>query len=44
MVSHNMGDLREICDSALVLEGGSARYFDDLEEAIAAHRADMGLS
>lgn len=44
VVSHNMSDLRDICDSALVLEHGTARYFDDLEEAITAHRANLGLS
>jgi capsular polysaccharide transport system ATP-binding protein len=41
MVNHNMGQVREFCDSAVVLEKGRAQYFDDLEEGIATHRAMM---
>lgn len=37
MVSHSMAQLRDFCDSGLVLEDGQAHYFDDLEEAIALH-------
>lgn len=42
MVNHNLGELREYCDAALVLERGGMRYFDDLDEAIAVHKASMG--
>jgi capsular polysaccharide transport system ATP-binding protein len=37
MVSHAEGTLREYCDSALVLEQGILRYFDDIEEGIDAY-------
>ncbi|MDU9006555.1 ABC transporter ATP-binding protein [Sedimentitalea todarodis] len=42
MVSHSMGQLRQFCDSGIVLENGQMQYFDDLEEAIAMHEAIMG--
>jgi capsular polysaccharide transport system ATP-binding protein len=41
MVSHAPSVLRDFCDCGLVLEGGSARFFPDLEEAIAAHEAAL---
>ena len=37
VVSHAMGQVRELCDAACVLEAGHLHYFDDLEEAIALH-------
>jgi capsular polysaccharide transport system ATP-binding protein len=41
MVNHNLGELKEFCDAALVLEHGKLRFFDDLEEAIAVHKKNM---
>lgn len=41
MVNHNLGELREFCSAALVLENGYLEYFEDLDEAIAVHRANM---
>lgn len=41
MVSHANATLREYCTSGIVLEGGNAVYFDDIEEAIALHEANM---
>lgn len=41
MVNHNLGELKEFCDAALVLEHGKLRYFDDLDEAIEAHKQNM---
>ena len=41
LVSHEMQQIRDFCDSAVVLENGSLTYFDDLNEAIAAHQAQM---
>lgn len=41
MVNHNLGELREYCDHALVLEQGKLRYFDDLDEAIEVHKASL---
>lgn len=44
VVSHNTEELRRMCDAALLLERGKARFFDDVEDGIAAHRVAMGLS
>jgi capsular polysaccharide transport system ATP-binding protein len=41
MVSHNLGELREFCDAALLLEDGRLRYFPDLDEAIEMHRYNL---
>lgn len=37
LVSHDMGQVREICDTGIVLAEGNLRYFDDIEEAVEAH-------
>ncbi|WP_110687106.1 ABC transporter ATP-binding protein [Salinicola aestuarinus] len=43
MVSHGEGVLREFCQAGIVLEKGSARWYDDIEMAIAAyHEATDG--
>ena len=34
MASHDMGTIGEVCDRALIIEGGRAKIFDDIEEAI----------
>lgn len=39
MVNHSMNQVRQFCNAGLVLERGRIRYFDDLDEAIAAHEA-----
>lgn len=39
IVSHNLAELRDYCDAALLLEAGELRYFPDLNEAIATHKA-----
>ena len=44
IVSHNLEELRALCDAALVLEGGQLQYFASVEEGIAAHRAHLGVS
>lgn len=41
VVSHSVGMLRNLCDAGVVLENGRARYFDDLEAAIALHDRNM---
>ncbi|MEL6315136.1 MAG: ABC transporter ATP-binding protein, partial [Pseudomonadota bacterium] len=41
VVNHSMGQLRNLCDAGLVLEGGKVTYFDDLEEAIEYHQNSM---
>lgn len=44
LVSHNMDELRQFCDAAIVLDRGTLRYHEDIEEAIAAHQALMAPS
>jgi len=34
MVSHSMGDLKQICDAGIVLNSGRLNYFEDINEAI----------
>jgi len=41
VVSHAMGMIRQLCTAGAVLEGGTLRFFDDIEEAIAQHEANM---
>lgn len=41
MVNHNLGELKEFCNAAIVLEHGKLQVFDDLEEAIALHKRNM---
>ena len=41
MVSHSTGTIRAYCSSGLVLEGGAARYFDDVEAAIEHHERNL---
>jgi len=41
LVSHDMGQVREMCSAGIVLDHGRLSVFDDLDEAIAYHRALM---
>jgi capsular polysaccharide transport system ATP-binding protein len=41
MVSHSVPMLRSFCTAGLVLEAGTARYYDDVDDAIAVHEAAM---
>jgi len=41
VVTHSMGQIRELCDMGIVLEGGRAVFHDDLEEAIEHHTRNM---
>lgn len=41
LVSHDMPQVREFCDSGIVLEHGRIQYFDDIGAAIDCHRALM---
>ena len=38
MVSHNMNELRQFCDSGIVLDRGRLTYFEKIEDAIAHHQ------
>jgi capsular polysaccharide transport system ATP-binding protein len=41
MTSHSIGTIRSYCTAGVVLEGGRARYFADVNEAIAVHEANL---
>jgi capsular polysaccharide transport system ATP-binding protein len=41
-VSHSMRQVRQICQAGVVLEAGRMTYFDDIDDAIAQHQANMG--
>lgn len=41
MVSHNMRELRDFCDAAIILENGRVKYFEDIDEAIAVHEKNL---
>ncbi len=43
MVSHGANSLRQYCDAGVVLESGRLTYYDDIEDALAAHSANMGV-
>ncbi|WP_264874442.1 ABC transporter ATP-binding protein [Vibrio agarivorans] len=38
MVSHELDEIREFCDSAIILHQGELEFYDDLEEAIAKYK------
>lgn len=44
MISHNMSDMRNFCNSGLVLHKGELEFFDEIETAIARHEELMSLS
>ena len=41
MVSHSFATISDYCDCALILEKGMAVYYDNIEDAITAHKAVM---
>lgn len=41
LVSHDMGQIREMCSAGIVLDHGRLNVFDDLDEAIEYHRKLM---
>lgn len=41
MTSHSTSTIRSYCNAGVVLEGGRARYFANVEEAIAVHEANL---
>ncbi|MFA0013645.1 ABC transporter ATP-binding protein [Vibrio lentus] len=38
MVSHDMKEIREFCDSAIILHKGSLTFYDDLDEALVVYK------
>ncbi|MEO1554796.1 MAG: ABC transporter ATP-binding protein [Pseudomonadota bacterium] len=41
VVSHSMPQIRNLCDSAVVLNAGRAEFFEDVDEGIAQHSLNM---
>ncbi|GAA0856756.1 ABC transporter ATP-binding protein [Aliiglaciecola litoralis] len=39
MVSHEMDEIRQFCDSTIVLDNGNLTFYNDLEQGIEAYRA-----
>ena len=39
MVSHEMDEIRQFCDSAIVLHKGELTFYNDLERGIAQYQA-----
>lgn len=44
MASHNLNELRDICDAGIVFGDGQARFFDDIDEAISDYAGEETLS
>ena len=44
VVTHSMSEVRALCSAGAVLENGELTYFDDVEDAIAQHHANMGTT
>ena len=44
MVSHSMGEIRQMCSAGAVLEKGILTYYDDVLEAIEVHHRNMGTA
>ena len=44
MVSHNIGVIRDYCDSGIVLEKGVCHYYEHVDEALAHHADNMKRS
>ena len=42
-VSHSMAQVKNLCEAGIILENGTLSYFDDIDEAIAQHKTNMGL-
>ena len=43
VVTHSMTMVRTLCSAAAVLENGNLTYYEDLEEGIARHEANMDV-
>ena len=41
VVTHSMDQIKRLCDVGAVLENGQLTYYEDIDEAIAVHRANM---
>jgi capsular polysaccharide transport system ATP-binding protein len=41
MISHSAATLRQFCDAGLLIEAGRLTFFESLDDAIAAHEANL---
>ncbi|NDW01327.1 MULTISPECIES: ABC transporter ATP-binding protein [unclassified Salipiger] len=41
VVSHSMGQIRQLCDAVVVLEGGHLTFHDDVDRGIREHEQNM---
>lgn len=41
VVTHSPKQVRKLCNAGMVLERGTLRYYDDVDEALAVHEANM---
>ncbi|MGM0740393.1 MAG: ABC transporter ATP-binding protein [Pseudomonadota bacterium] len=41
VVTHSLGEVRNLCNAGAILENGALLFFDDVEEAIAQHLKNM---
>lgn len=44
VVTHSISEIRNLCDYGAVLENGELFFYEDLEDAIAQHTANMKLA
>ncbi|NAZ38177.1 ABC transporter ATP-binding protein [Rubellimicrobium sp. CFH 75288] len=44
VVTHSMMQLRRLCQAGAVLEDGHLTYYDDIDEAIERHQANLGTT
>ena len=44
VVSHSMATIRDLCETAAVIENGKITYYSDLEEGISIHSQNMSIT
>ena len=44
VVTHSMEKIKRLCDVGVVLENGKLTYYDNIDDAIAVHQANMDIA
>lgn len=44
VVTHSIAEMRNLCQAGVVLESGEAHFYDDIDEALDAHKRTMDSS
>jgi len=44
VVTHSIAEMRNLCQSGVILESGHATYYEDIEEALDIHKYTMDRS